>query len=148
MLADFWPQVPADENPVGYITNGVHLPTFLATEWQDAFDRHLGAGWMNRLHDPATAREVEALPDHAFWAVRQELKAQMLQLVRQRIRSSTCATRAANRTSTACCATRIRPTRTCSPSASRAASRPTSARRCCSRISTCCARSWAIASGP
>ena len=86
LLKDFWPQIPAEENPVGAITNGVHLPTFLATEWQDAFDRHLGAGWMNRLNDIATAREIEALPDHAFWAVRQELKAQMLHLVRHRLR--------------------------------------------------------------
>ena len=85
LLKDFWPQIPAEENPVGSITNGVHLPTFLATEWQDAFDRHLGAGWMSRLHDPDIAREVEALPDHAFWSVRQELKAQMLHLVRDRI---------------------------------------------------------------
>jgi len=85
LLKDFWPQVPAEENPVGSITNGVHLATFLATEWQDAFDRHLGAGWMNRLQDPTTMREIEALPDHAFWAVRQELKAQMLHLVRHRM---------------------------------------------------------------
>jgi starch phosphorylase len=86
LLQGFWPQVPAEENPVGSITNGVHLQTFLATEWQDAFDRHLGAGWMHRLDDPATARQIETMPDHAFWSVRQELKAQMLHLVRHRIR--------------------------------------------------------------
>jgi starch phosphorylase len=85
MLQDFWPQVPAEENPVGHITNGVHLPTFLAPEWQDVFDRHLGAGWIHRLHDPATAHQVHAIPDHAFWSVRQELKTQMLHLVRHRI---------------------------------------------------------------
>ena len=51
------------------------------------------------------------------------------------------ATRAAKRTSTGCSACAIRTTRPCSPSASRAASPPTSAPRCCSRISTGCARS-------
>ncbi|HEY1326108.1 MAG TPA: alpha-glucan family phosphorylase [Casimicrobiaceae bacterium] len=86
LLERFWPEVPAEENPVRAITNGVHLQTFLATEWQDAFDRHLGAGWIQRLDDAATARQIETLPDHAFWGVRQELKAQMLHLLRHRIR--------------------------------------------------------------
>jgi starch phosphorylase len=85
MLQAFWPEVPADENPVAHITNGVHVPTFLAPEWQDPLDRYLGAGWMHRIGDPATEREIEALPDHAFWSVRQELKAQMLHVVRHRI---------------------------------------------------------------
>ena len=86
LLEGFWPQVPAEENPIGSITNGVHLQTFLATEWQDSFDRHLGAGWIHRLDDPGTARQIETMPDHAFWSVRQELKAQMLHLLRHRIR--------------------------------------------------------------
>ena len=31
-----------------YITNGVHLPTFLATEWYETFERYLGVGWGER----------------------------------------------------------------------------------------------------
>jgi starch phosphorylase len=33
-----WPQIPQDENPIGYVTNGVHVPTFLAREWANLFD--------------------------------------------------------------------------------------------------------------
>ena len=85
MLQEFWPEVPAEENPVGSITNGVHVPTFMAPEWQDPLDRYLGAGWMHRVGEAATQRQIDALPDHAFWSVRQELKAQMLHMVRHRI---------------------------------------------------------------
>jgi starch phosphorylase len=39
ILADLWPEVPEQENPVLYVTNGVHVPSFLAPEWADAFDK-------------------------------------------------------------------------------------------------------------
>src|SRR5690606_37401833 len=38
MSAYIWPQIAPEENPIGYVTNGVHLPTFLAREWMALFD--------------------------------------------------------------------------------------------------------------
>ncbi len=86
MLASLWPQVPAEENPVDHVTNGVHVPTFLAPEWTDVFERFLGVGWSYRLSDRELWARLAALPDHIFWSVRQYLKARMLHLVRYRIR--------------------------------------------------------------
>jgi starch phosphorylase len=85
MLAEFWPQVPDDENAVGSITNGVHVPTFLAPEWVDLFDRFLGVGWGQRLHEPDCMARLDVLPDHIFWSVHQYLKARMLHLIRHRV---------------------------------------------------------------
>jgi glycogen phosphorylase len=86
MLRDFWPQVPFQENPLRYITNGVHVPTFLAPEWGDVFDRYLGIGWLHRLEDPATLAQIDQIPDHEFWSVRQTLKTQLLEMLRHRLR--------------------------------------------------------------
>ncbi|MDW8468579.1 MAG: alpha-glucan family phosphorylase [Burkholderiales bacterium] len=86
-LAALWPQVPAEENPVTSITNGVHAPTFLAPEWADVFDRTLGETWQHHLHDPAFWARVAELPDELFWKTHQTLKAQMLYLVRYRVRA-------------------------------------------------------------
>ncbi len=86
MLHDLWPQLPAPENPISYVTNGVHAPTFLAPEWIDIFDRFLGPDWSQRLLDRECWQRVHEIPDHIFWSVRQYLKAQMLQLVSHRIR--------------------------------------------------------------
>ena len=33
LCADHWPEIPPEENPVGYVTNGVHVPTFLPQTW-------------------------------------------------------------------------------------------------------------------
>ncbi len=85
LLAELWPQVPAEENPIDHVTNGVHVPTFLAPEWADIFDRSLGFGWSGRLLDAALWEKVADLPDHIFWSVRQYLKSQMLHLVRFRL---------------------------------------------------------------
>jgi starch phosphorylase len=87
LCADLWPQIEVDENPMGCVTNGVHVPTFLADAWFEAFEHHLGAGWAQRLTDPACWRQVEAIPDAQFWNIHQGLKAQMLHLVRHRLRA-------------------------------------------------------------
>src|SRR5262245_57342952 len=86
LLKDFWPQVSPEENPVGYITNGVHVPTFLAPEWSEVLDRFLGVGWMHRLGYPGIWEKIRDIPDHIFWSVRQDIKARMLHMVRHRLK--------------------------------------------------------------
>jgi len=85
ICASLWPQVDPAENPMGYVTNGVHVPTFLSDLWHDTFDRMLGPAWHQRLTDPRCWADVHAIPDHTFWSVRQSIKAQMLHLVRHRV---------------------------------------------------------------
>lgn len=87
ILSSMWPQIAPEDNPIDYVTNGVHVPTFLAQEWGDLFDRYLGFDWTHHMTDPGFWRSVETIPDHLFWSVRQSLKAQMLHLVRHRVTS-------------------------------------------------------------
>ncbi len=85
LLKDFWPQVTPEENPVGYVANGVHVTTFLAPEWDEVFDRFLGVGWMHRLGHPGIWEKIRDIPDHIFWSVRQDIKARLLHMLRHRI---------------------------------------------------------------
>jgi starch phosphorylase len=85
LLQDYWPQVTADENPIGYVTNGVHVATFLAPEWSEVLDRFLGVGWMHRLGHPGIWEKIRGIPDHIFWSVRQDIKARLFHLVRHRV---------------------------------------------------------------
>ena len=87
ICGDMWPQITAPENPMDYVTNAVHVPTFLATDWYETFDRHLGLGWQHRLTDHGCWNGVHAIPDQIFWSIRQSLKAQLLHLVRARVRA-------------------------------------------------------------
>lgn len=85
ICGDLWPQIETEENPMAYITNGVHVPTFLAQEWTDLFDRYLGYEWRNKMSDPEYWSRIDTIPDHLFWSVRQALKSQMLYGIRARI---------------------------------------------------------------
>jgi len=85
ICAPLWSQIDPQENSIGYITNGVHVPSFLAQEWSEVFEKHLGFDWTQRLTDINFWHRVDEIPDHLFWSVRQSLKSQMLDLVRFRI---------------------------------------------------------------
>lgn len=85
LLKDYWPQISPDENPVGYVTNGVHVATFLAPEWGEVLDRFLGAGWMHRLGEPGILEKIGAIPDNIFWSVRQDIKARLFHMLRHRM---------------------------------------------------------------
>jgi starch phosphorylase len=85
ICAPLWPELDPSQNPLSYVTNGVHVPTFLAPEWADQFDKFLGFDWLHHAGSPGLRERLEGMPDHLFWSVRQSLKAQMLHLVRHRI---------------------------------------------------------------
>jgi len=85
MAAYVWPEVPPEENPMGYITNGVHVPTFLAREWINLLDMRLGGGWRNQLLNEDYWEAIDAIPDHSYWSLRQSLKSEMLGDVRRRL---------------------------------------------------------------
>src|SRR3989338_1326443 len=85
ICGDMWPEIEHKENPMTYVTNGVHAPTFLATEWIEVFERQLGLEWSARMNDVEFWEGVKRIPDHLFWSARQSLKAKMLNMVRERI---------------------------------------------------------------
>jgi starch phosphorylase len=85
ICGDMWPEIEPGENPMTYVTNGVHVPTFLSSEWIEVFERHLGLEWSARMNDVEFWERINSIPDHLFWSVRQSLKAEMLNMVSERI---------------------------------------------------------------
>ena len=52
MWTSLWPELPVEEVPIGYVTNGVHVPTWIGTPMRELLDRHLGEDWLTRAADP------------------------------------------------------------------------------------------------
>jgi starch phosphorylase len=73
-----------DAVPIGHITNGVHVPSWLAPQMGRLYDRHLGIGW--QLHSGAkqTWLKIETVDDGELWETHLSLKSQLLEFVRQR----------------------------------------------------------------
>jgi len=86
MFAPMWPDLPEAQRPVSAVTNGVHVPTWIASELSDLFSRYLGNDWLERHDDPALWEGVLAIPDHELWAVRQSLRRYLFTFVRDRAR--------------------------------------------------------------
>ena len=84
MEAYVWPQVPHEENPIRYVTNGVHVPTFLAREWVTLFNMHFGSEWRNELRNGEYWSRVDEIPTQTFWSLRQTLKSELFKDVRRR----------------------------------------------------------------
>lgn len=78
-----WPQIPKQENPISYVTNGIHVPTFLAREWTNLFDTRF-RDWQNSLLDEGYWKCVDDIPDHRVWSLRQSLKSELLHDVHKR----------------------------------------------------------------
>ncbi|MFZ5532660.1 MAG: alpha-glucan family phosphorylase [Pseudomonadota bacterium] len=83
MEAYHWPQIPPEENPIGYVTNGVHVMTFLASEWVMFFDSR-SRGWREYMTDKRFWQDyVQSISDQAFWSLRQNIKVGLLDHVRE-----------------------------------------------------------------
>jgi glycogen phosphorylase len=81
-----WPGVAESDRPVGSVTNGVHVPTWLAADLADLFTKYLGSGWQDRHDDPELWDAVLTIPDEELWAVRRNLRRYLFTFVRERAR--------------------------------------------------------------
>jgi starch phosphorylase len=86
MWQSIWPEKSYAELPVTFITNGVHVPTWMSAEIGSLLDRYLGPDWIERHDDPAVADRVLEIPDDAIWAARQSLRHFLFQFIRERAR--------------------------------------------------------------
>jgi starch phosphorylase len=84
MWRTLWPSRDARDVPIGHVTNGVHVPSWVGTPMRRLLDRHLGEGWAQRCDDPATFQAIDAIPAAELWAVRTEQRGALVDFVRDR----------------------------------------------------------------
>lgn len=73
-----------EEVPIEHITNGVHLPSWMAPPMRELLDRHLGNGWERRAPDATVWEAVERIPDEEVWAVRNEMRSDLVDYLRRK----------------------------------------------------------------
>jgi len=84
MWTGLYPDKSEDEVPIGHITNGVHIPTWLAPQMFRLYDRHLGPGWHEHSSDARIWEGIKNVDDGELWETHLSLKAQLLEFVRAR----------------------------------------------------------------
>jgi starch phosphorylase len=78
------PGKPEDEVPIGHITNGVHVPSWLSPQMYRLYDRHLGTNWHEHSSDARTWEGIENVDDGELWETHLSLKSRLLGFVRRR----------------------------------------------------------------
>jgi starch phosphorylase len=86
MWGPIWPGVPEERRPVRAITNGVHVPTWLAWEMMRLFDHYLGPEWRERHDEEAIWEKIHDIPDDELWSARQALREYLFNFIRERAR--------------------------------------------------------------
>jgi starch phosphorylase len=84
MWRSLWPTRPADDVPLGHITNGIHVPSWIAPQMQRLFDRHFGPRWSRELGNETTWQVLKHVNDGELWETHTALKARLLDFVRRR----------------------------------------------------------------
>ena len=84
MWQPLFPERPVDAVPIGYVTNGVHLPSWMAPRMRELLDRALGDGWAQRADDPETWKGVDDINDEDLWAARTAMREEFVSFVRDR----------------------------------------------------------------
>lgn len=88
MFANIWKGYFPEESHVGYVTNGVHFPTWSATEWQRLYKKHFDANFMNDQSNEKIWEAIYNVSDEEIWKTRMELKTKLIHYIREKFRDS------------------------------------------------------------
>ena len=86
LLAQYVPEIPAEELPVGHVTNGAHTRSCLSPEMAQLFDRYLGAEWWRRPGRAETWEGIDAIPDEELWSTHERRRERLVAFSRRRLR--------------------------------------------------------------
>jgi starch phosphorylase len=86
MWHGLWPEAKEDEVPISHITNGIHVPTWVAREMGRLYEKYLGQDVSKRYDDTNLQEPVLNIPDEELWAVHQILKRKLIGAMVERAR--------------------------------------------------------------
>jgi starch phosphorylase len=83
MWTPLFPGRTDDQVPIGHITNGIHVQTWLAPQMHMVYDRHLGHGWPERAVTAAEWQKIDDVDDGELWETHETLKTQLIEFARR-----------------------------------------------------------------
>ncbi|HLK38081.1 MAG TPA: alpha-glucan family phosphorylase [Polyangiaceae bacterium] len=86
MWQGLWPDLPTHEIPIESITNGVHTPSWVATEVGSLYTRYLGPRWADDFDDPELWARASEIPDAELWQVHEHRRHRLVQNARRWLR--------------------------------------------------------------
>ena len=87
MFAGIWKGYSWEESHVGYVTNGVHMPTWAASEWKAFYKEKLGAEMFDNQSDPKYWDKIFSVNDEEVWKMRVQMKNKFINFVKREFKA-------------------------------------------------------------
>lgn len=88
MFAGIWKGFAPEESHVGYVTNGVHMPTWAASEWKAYYRKVFGNDYLDHQEELSTWAPILTVPDEEIWELRKQLKNKFINFVKRDFRNN------------------------------------------------------------
>jgi starch phosphorylase len=88
MWQALFPDLPAEQVPIGSISNGVHARSWTAPLMMDLYNQYLAENWSTKLADPLVWSKVDQIPDGELWRRHSILKERLIAYTRSKTRSA------------------------------------------------------------
>ena len=88
MFSDIWKGYYPEENHVGYVTNGVHFPTWSATEWRKLYAKYFDKSFMGDQSNQKIWEAIYQVPDEEIWSTRMALKQKLVDYIKEQFRDT------------------------------------------------------------
>lgn len=86
MWQSLWPDLPEERVPIDYVTNGVHVPTWIEPKMELLFNRYIGDDWLAHHEDPEVWQKIDTIPDLELWLIHCWLKMKLINTIREQVR--------------------------------------------------------------
>ena len=83
LFGEVWPEIAANESPIGYVTNGIHTCSWLSPRLKELYNKYLIPYWQDSMHEDRVWEKVRNIPNDKIWEAHQERKEKLLELVRK-----------------------------------------------------------------
>jgi len=87
MWHGLWPDIAENQVPISQVTNGIHVPSWVAPELNLLLTKHLAEDWLTKHDDPHLWERIHEIPDEALWAACQRLRRKLVGAIRERMRT-------------------------------------------------------------
>jgi len=85
MFTGLWPGYMTEELHIGYVTNGVHLPTWLGSDWKILYEKTFGADFCTRQEDRVMWDRIKEVPDREIWDLKSKERKELINHIKVRL---------------------------------------------------------------
>lgn len=89
IFSTLWPGYTTDEIHIGYVTNGVHLPTWASKEWKALYQKYFGEDFFTKQINKETWDKIYTVPDREIWKLRNNQRKKLVDFIKNRMKEST-----------------------------------------------------------